>query len=242
MSTDFATSWTESDLLTGETIPPLENGDRLTRAEFYRRWEAMPQVKHAERVEGVVYMAAAVRRESHGRPHYRIIGWLHSYEAETPGVEGGDNTTLQLDLDNDPQPDAYLLVDPACGGRCAFTADDYIANGPELIIEVAASSASYDLHQKLDAYRRNGVQEYTVWKTLENEIVWFRLVDGVYVECEPDLNGVFKSEVFPGLWLNAPAMLRGDLKQVLETLRVGIASDAHATFVKHLESQRKTDN
>ncbi|MCA9111942.1 MAG: Uma2 family endonuclease [Planctomycetaceae bacterium] len=242
MSTDIVTSQTTPVRDDTAVIPPLENGDRLTRAEFYRRWEAMPEVKHAERIEGVVYMAAAVRRESHGRPHYRIIGWLNAYEAETPGTEGGDNTTLQLDLHNDPQPDVYLLIDPACGGQCEFTDDDYIAHGPELIVEISASSASRDLHQKFDAYRRNGVKEYIVWKTLEEEIVWFRLQDGVYRKVEAGLDGVFKSEVFPGLWLDAPAMLRGDLKQVLTKLHEGIATEQHGTFVKHLESQLTTDN
>jgi Uma2 family endonuclease len=220
-----------------QAIPPLENGDCLTRAEFYRRWEAMADLKRAERIEGVVYMTAAVRRQHHGRPHYRIVTWLGNYESATPGVEGGDNTTLQLDLDNDPQPDAYLLIDPAAGGQCVFTDDDYIANGPELIVEITASSASRDLHQKFDAYRRNGVREYVVWKTIEEEIVWFRFQDDVYVEVEP-MDGLFKSAVFPGLWLDAAAMIRGDLKSALETLGEGLATPEHADFVKQLESQR----
>lgn len=219
-------------------VPPLENGDRLTRAEFYRRWEAMPELKRAERIEGVVYMGAAVRRKSHGHPHGLILGWLMQYEAETPGTEMGDNTTIQLDPDNDPQPDGYLLILPEHGGQCRFTADDYIENGPELICEISASSASRDLHLKFNVYRRNGVKEYVVWKTLENEILWFRLQDDVYVEVEPDEQGVFISEVFPGLWLDAPAMLRGDLKQVIARLREGTAGDQHAAFVSEL-AQRK---
>ncbi len=224
-------------------VPPLENGDVLSRAEFYRRWEAMPQLKRAERIEGVVYMAAAaVRRKSHGKPHGHLLGWLAQYEAETPGTEMGDNATVQLDPDNDPQPDAYLLILPEHGGQCRFTDEDYIENGPELVAEVSASSASRDLHQKFDVYRRNGVKEYVVWKTLENEIVWFRLLDEVYVEVEPDADGIFKSEIFPGLWLDAPAMIRGDLKQVLDKLRDGMATDEHSAYVKQLESQLTTDN
>ncbi len=242
MSTDTETTATTTPRSSESVIPPLENGDLLTREEFYRRWEAMPHIKSAERIEGIVFMAAAVRRESHGRPHYRMISWLGVYESETPGTEGGDNSTLQLDLDNDPQPDVYLLIDPKCGGQCEFTEDDYIAHGPELIVEVSASSASRDLHQKFHAYRRNGVKEYVVWKTLENEIVWFRLENDVYVEVEPSTDGIFKSEVFPGLWLDTRAMISGDLKGVLTKLREGIATEEHAAFVKHLESQLTTDN
>jgi len=222
-------------------VPPLENGDRLTRAEFYRRWEAMPDLKCAERIEGVVYMAAAVRRKSHGHPHGLVLSWLGQFEAETPSTEMGEAATIQLDPDNDPQPDGYLLVLPECGGQCTFTDDDYIENGPELIVEVSASSASRDLHQKFHVYRRGAVKEYVVWKTLEDEIVWFRLQDDVYGEVPPDKDGVFKSEVFPGLWLDAPAMIRGDLKQVIARLREGLAGDAHKAFVEQLESRRTTD-
>lgn len=92
------------------TIPPLENGDKLTRAEFERRYEAMPQVKKTELIEGVVYMASPVRAKSHGKPHAQIMTWLGTYEAATPGVEALDNTTLRLDTDNEPQPDAILRI------------------------------------------------------------------------------------------------------------------------------------
>ncbi len=242
MSTDIAASKSTSVRDETAVIPPLENGDRLTRAEFYRRWEAMPELKRAERIEGIVYMAASVRRKSHGKPHGHLLGWLAQYEAETRGTEMGDNSTVQLDPDNDPQPDAYLLILPEYGGQCRFTADDYIENGPEFVAEVSASSASRDLHQKFQVYRRNNVREYVVWKTLEDDILWFRLRDDIYVEIEPDADGIFKSEVFPGLWLDAPAMLRDDLKQVLTKLHEGIATEQHATFVKHLESQLTTDH
>lgn len=242
MSTVAATSESATAQSSIAKTPPLENGDRLTRAEFYRRWEAMPKLRCAERIEGVVYMAAAVRRKSHGHPHGQLMTWLGNFEAETPGTEMGDAATIQLDPDNDPQPDGYLLIVPECGGQCRFTDDDYIENGPELIVEVSASSASRDLHQKFNVYRRNGVKEYLVWKTLEQEIVWFRLQDDFYVEVKADDHGVFKSEVFPGLWLDAPAMIRGDLKQVLTTLRQGIGSDPHSDFTRKLASQRTANH
>src|SRR5262249_33252195 len=153
---------------------------------FERRYEAMPHVKKAELIEGVVYMPSAVRYRPHGRPHFQLIGWLAAYEAATPGVEGGDNTSVRLDLDNEPQPDALLLVDPAHGGQAVISADHYIERAPELVAEVAASSASYDLHTKLNVYRRNGVREYIVWRVLEQQIDWFVLRAGSYERQTPD--------------------------------------------------------
>ncbi|BAY19296.1 hypothetical protein NIES21_51560 [Anabaenopsis circularis NIES-21] len=150
---------TTSQLL---TIPPLENGDKLTRAEFERRYHAMPNLKKAELIERVVYVASPVRAKTHGKPHSRIMTWLGTYEAATLGVETLDNTTVRLDADNEPQPDALLRIEQ--GGQSSITEDDYVEGAPELIVEIAASSASYDLHEKLKVYRRNQVQEYLVWR------------------------------------------------------------------------------
>jgi hypothetical protein len=143
-------------------IPPLENGDRLTRAEFERRYEAMPHLKKAELIEGVVYVPSPVRHRYHGKQHSRLNAWLVHYEAGTPGVDVGDNSTVRLDLDNEPQPDCLLFIQPEHGGRVKFDEKGYIEGGPDLVAEVAASSVSYDLHNKLNAYRRNGVREYVV--------------------------------------------------------------------------------
>src|SRR2546427_7660206 len=149
-----------------EPIPPLEPGDRLTRPEFERRYAAMPHLKKAELLEGIVYMPSPVCHADHGRPHFNVIGWLGRYCDETPGVEGGDNSSLRLDLDNEPQPDAFLMIQAACGGHARIDEDDYVAGGPELIAEVAASSVSYDLGDKQNVYRRSGVREYVIWRVL----------------------------------------------------------------------------
>ncbi len=129
-------------------IPPLENGDRLTRYEFERRYATMPQNKKAELIEGVVYMAAALRFRSHGEPHSNIMGWLWTYKTATPGVALGDAPTVRLDSDNEPQPDAVLLIESQCGGRSRVSEDDYIEGVPELVVEIAASSAAIDLGDK----------------------------------------------------------------------------------------------
>ncbi|MEN9217652.1 MAG: Uma2 family endonuclease [Gloeomargarita sp. DG_2_bins_126] len=210
-------------------LPPLENGDRLSRSEFERRYHAMPHLKKAELIEGVVYVVSPLRATAHSSPHGDIMGWLWNYKVATPGVALYDNPTVRLDGDNEPQPDAVLRL--ANGGQSSISPDDYIEGAPELIVEIAASSASYDLHDKLRVYRRNGVQEYIVWRTYSQAIDWFYLEDGQYQLQSPDAQGILRSRQFPGLWLAVPALLAGDLAQVLETLQQGIATPDHQRFV-----------
>ncbi len=217
-----------------DPILPLENGDRLTRAEFERRYQAMPELKKAELIEGVVYMPSPVRVHRHGRPHNHMNVWLGTYEARTPGLVAADNSTVRLDLDNEPQPDVLLFVDPARGGQAALSDDDYLEGAPELVVEIASSSASYDLGVKKNVFRRNGVREYVVWRVLDHEIDWFVLRQGVYEPLARDAAGVYRSEVFPGLWLDSRAMLAGDLATVLEVLQQGLETPEHAALVERL--------
>ena len=213
-------------------LPPLENGDRLTRPEFERRYQAMTHIKKAELIEGVVYMGSPVRVRSHGTPHAQIMAWLTDYWVATPGVNLADNTTVRLDSDNEPQPDALLRQEE--GGQSSISEDDYIEGAPELIVEIAASSAAYDLRDKLNAYRRNGVQEYIVWQVHDRRIDWFRWKEGAYVPLEPDTEGILKSEVFPGLWLGVKPLLEGNLKAVLAILQSGLETAEHQVFVRKL--------
>lgn len=215
-------------------LPPLENGDRLTSLEFEQRYQAMPDLKKAELIEGKVYMASPVRIASHGRPHAQIMTWLGLYYTSTPGVDLGDNATVRLDIDNEPQPDALLRLEPSVGGKSRISDDDYVEGAPELIVEIAASSAAIDLGDKKNAYRRNGVQEYIVWQIYDRQVDWFSLTDGRYLSLQPDATGVIHSQVFPGLWLAVPALLNSDLAQVLAVLQSGLASTAHADFVKRV--------
>jgi Uma2 family endonuclease len=218
-------------------VPPLESGDRLSRVEFERRYAAAPQIKKAELIEGVVYVAAALRFRSHGQPHAQLIGWLFNYQVATPGVALADNATVRLDRDNEPQPDVALFLDPAVGGQVQVSADDYLEGAPELIAEVAASSASYDLGDKKRAYRRNGVQEYIVWQMFENRLDWFVLKEDEYVNLAPDADGVIRSQVFPGLWLAVEALLAGELPQVLMVLQQGLSSPEHEAFGQQLRDR-----
>lgn len=230
----FPTMTTTSTASSCNTVPPLENGDVLTRAEFERRYEAMPHLKKAELIEGVVYVPSPVRHTFHGHPHTHLTGWLVQYEASTPGVQASDNSTVRLDLDNEPQPDALLFIDPACGGQARIDVDGYIEGAPELVAEVASSSASYDLHVKLRVYRRNGVREYIVWRVLDHAVDWFVLRAGQYERLSVDAEGLLRSEVFPGLWLDPAALLRGDLATVLAVVQRGLASPEHDAFVARL--------
>jgi len=217
-----------------KVIPPLENGDRLTRQEFERRYDAMPHIKKAELIEGVVYMPSPVRHKSHSRPHAHIIGWLVGYCAATPGVDLGDNATVRLDADNEVQPDAFLRIEPEEGGNSRISDNDYIEGSPELIVEITATSAAYDLHDKLNVYRRTGVKEYIVWQTYECRLDWFRLCEGEYLILTPDEYGVVHSQVFPGLDLAVEALLKGDLAKVLSELQKGLNTVEHAAFVESL--------
>jgi Uma2 family endonuclease len=221
-------------LSTNGIIPPLENGDRLSRAEFERRYQAHPEIKKAELIEGVVYVASPVRARQHGWPHGRIIAWLGVYLAETPGVDLLDNATLRLDLDNEPQPDVSVWVD---GGNAFIDDDDYLRGAPELLVEVAGSSATIDLNQKLQVYSRNGVTEYLVLLTHEKEVRWYSFADGETQLLEPDADGVLRSRVFPGLYLQPTLFWQGKLADVLAVLRLGLVTSEHAAFVEQLQQR-----
>ncbi len=214
--------------------PPLENGDRLTRAEFERRYHAMPSAKKAELIEGMVHMPSPLHFEGHAEPHTMIITWLGVYRAATPGVRVGDNASVRLDADNEVQPDVLLRLDTDTGGHSRITPDDYLEGAPELVVEIAATSASVDLGDKLKVYRRNGVQEYVVWQVYDDRLNWFELKEGDYTQLTPDESGVIHSRVFPGLWLAVKALLDGDVKAVLAELQRGLETDEHRSFVERL--------
>ena len=215
-------------------IPPLKHGARLTRDEFERRYDTMPYIKKAELIEGVVYMPSPVRFDVHSEPHAHIITWLGVYCAATPGIRLGDNATVRLGDDNEPQPDALLRLDEALGGNSRISDDGYIEGATELIVEIAATSADYDLREKLETYRCHGVREYIVWRTEEGQLDWFRLVEGEYVLMAPDANSIIESQIFYGLRLAVKALLEGSLATVLSELQKGLETAEHAAFVEQL--------
>ncbi|MHB8574318.1 MAG: Uma2 family endonuclease [Dehalococcoidia bacterium] len=201
--------------------PPvvLESGDHLTRAEFHRRYCLRPDIRRAELVQGVVYLASPVRATVHGEPHGAMTAWLVVYASRTPGVRCGSDSTVLLETDTEVQPDVCLFREPPPGpGAARITARGYIEGAPQLVVEIAASSASYDLHEKLRAYERAEVTEYVAWRTLDAALDWFRLHEGKYRIVTPDASGVIESTAFPGLRLNVAKLLAGDMAGVLAEL------------------------
>ena len=228
---------TASPMTDRSAIPELCAGDRLTRDEFERRYAAMPHCKKAELVEGVVYMPSPVNQRRHGGPHLLLAGWLDNYLTLTPGLDAGDNATVRLDLENEPQPDLHMRR--LRGGAATIGREGYVEGPPDFVAEVAASSASYDLHDKLRAYQRNGVLEYLVWRVDDRAVDWFELRGGRYQPLAPDADGVLRSANFPGLWLDAPALLRMDRAAVRDRLAAGLRSPEHAEFAALLRTERR---
>ncbi|HEX7378748.1 MAG TPA: Uma2 family endonuclease [Pirellulales bacterium] len=224
--------------VTEQRAPPLRAGDQLNREEFLRRWEAHPRIKLAELIGGTVYMPSPVSVD-HGGMDADVGGWLTMYKAYTPGTASERNTTSFL-LEDTPQPDLNLRLLPEYGGR-SWEEGKYLHGVPELLAEVCASTASYDLHQKFDLYQAAGVPEYLAVVIYEQEIRWHLLADGRYRLLSPDADGLYRSRIFPGLWLDGQALLSGDVRQVLECLQKGLASAQHEQFVAEFAARRNIE-
>lgn len=218
--------------------PPLACGDQLDADEFFRRYCATADVKKAELIDGVVYMPSPVSHGFHGRPNLLVDGWLAVYLAGTPGVDASTNATVKLGDADQPQPDAMLFLIPEAGGRVTTDAGRYIVGAPDLVVEVSASTASLDRNAKLRAYERHAVREYVILRVYDGAVDWFTLTPAGFAPGVPDpADGVLKSAVFPGLWLDPAALVRGDMAGVLAALQRGLASPEHAAFVADLRAR-----
>jgi Uma2 family endonuclease len=216
--------------------PPLREGDRLTSDEFIRRWEAMPDLKRVELIDGIVYMPSPLSYD-HGDFQSALLHWLCTYEDNTPGCRAGAPTTWLMSKKDVPEPDVTLRILPEYGGRSQLEGI-YIAGAPELLVEVALSSRSRDTGVKLKLYQSMGVREYLIAIASEEQFLWNILADGVYHPLAPDSDGILRSRCFPGLWLDPAALWRRDRKQILAVLQQGLASPEHAGFVTHLAGQK----
>jgi hypothetical protein len=206
----------------------------MTREEFHRVYEMTPEHVRAELIGGIVYMASPLKRP-HATNHPPLSSVLFIYESRTPGVETGDNGTILLGDDSEPQPDLYLRILPAFGGQSRDDAE-YVAGAPELVAEIAHSSRAIDLHGKKDDYTRNGVIEYVVFLVAEKQLRWFDLRAGT--EFVADTAGVFRSAVFPGLWIDSRALVARDADALLATLNTGLATPEHSAFIGQLSARR----
>ncbi len=201
--------------------PRLQSGDHLTRDQFERIYHLHPEIKKAELIEGVVFVASPVYLP-HSYFHGRITTWAGVYEGLTPIVMFADNLSVRLDLDNEVQPDVALWY---IDGQATAPENTYLEGAPDLVIEVAASTAQYDLHSKKNVYRRRtGVREYVVLIVNEKRTEWSVAQEGKFVEVVPE-NDVYKSQVFPGLWFDSAAFWREDTKQLLAVLQQGMTAD-----------------
>jgi hypothetical protein len=219
-------------------LASLIDGERLTRDEFLRRYEAMPHVKKAELIGGIVRMPSPVSR-AHGTRDIRLGTWLQVYAAYTPGCEAASNSTWLM-LGDAPQPDCDLRVLPEYGGESGAEGS-YAAGAPELIAETSQSSVSIDLTEKKKLYRAAGVGEYLVLLIPKKELRWFRLASTGYKRAIVPADGILRSQMFPGLWLHVSALISGDMAKVLETLQQGLSAPEHAAFVRRL-ARRQADN
>lgn len=213
-------------------LPPLENGDHLDQKTFHARYEAMPEGTRAELIGGTVYMSSPLKRP-HGKMHMRASRWLLDYEEATPGTEGFDNATILLGEASEPQPDLCLLIAHAERGQTSEE-DEYIVGAPELIVEIASSTESIDLHGKRRDYEQAGVREYVVVLVRQARVLWFVSRNGQFEELPLSDDGIYRSEVFPGLWLDPAALLRLDGPRLREMLQQGLASPEHAAFIARL--------
>lgn len=217
-------------------IPTLMPGDNLTREEFLRIWEQHPEIKHAELIGGIVYMSSPVSI-GHGVYDGYAGTWLGVYCAGTPGTQTGHECTSFLRKDT-VQPDHFLRILEDHGGK-SWLDEIYLAGSPEMLMEICRSSVAYDLHQKYDLYQSAGVQEYLAVLLYEKEIRWHILKDGAYQLLQPDQDGIHRSQVFPGLWLDSQALLKGDMQKVLATLQQGLAAAEHESFVRQLAARKR---
>lgn len=227
-----------------EVVPRLEAGDHLDQPTFHHRYKHMPEGFRAELIGGVVIVPSPLAYR-HGRHHGMVMNWLGHYEVDTPGVVVLDGASVILGDDSEPQPDGILLLKPEYGGKTHLVQLDeekelYVAGAPELVVEVASSSQAYDLYEKKHDYERLGVQEYIVVLLRDRDARWFVRSGDRFVDLDKPTDGVYKSRVFPGLWLDVPALLAEESRKMIETLRLGLASPEHATFVGKLQEQHRT--
>ncbi len=219
-------------------VPPFENGERMDQKTFHALYEQTPKGFRAELISGVVHLPSPVSLR-HSRPNNLIGGWLFTFSAATEGTEVLSDNTAIMSEDSEPQPDQSLIVIPDAGGQTGVNERDYLTGAPELAVEISNSTAHIDLHAKLRDYEQFGVREYLVVLVREREVRWFGRRKDRFTPMKPDADGVLKSKVFPGLWLDAAGVFDRTARRLLATLRLGLASPEHAKFAAKLAKKLK---
>ena len=216
--------------------PPVD-GDCLSVNEFLRRY--LPYRRHlkAELINGLVSLNRGVRADLEDLSNSVIQSWVRSYAGLTPGTRMDVNTIVILAWDTVPQPNIVLRVLSENGGKSRMTDGGTLKDAPELMVDFTTSHQTFDIRDKLGAFRRHGVAEYLVWWANDQKLDWFCLEQGKYALNLPDSNGVLTSPSFPGLRLNLSALLNRNSAAVMATLRRSLESSEHAGFVARLEKQ-----
>ncbi|MDR3637742.1 MAG: Uma2 family endonuclease [Isosphaeraceae bacterium] len=218
-----------------KTLPPLIAGQRLDRATFHERYEAMPPDTRAELVGGIVYMPSPLGYD-HGERDADISDWIGHYKRYTPGVRRALNATTQFDDYGEPQPDLQLRIPEERGGSSRIE-NGYVVGPPEFVIEVSKTTRKHDLGPKKADYERAGVAEYLFIGLDPQEIRWFIRRGDRFEELPPGADGVYRSEVFPGLWLEPAAFFDEDTDRLFATLDRGLATAEHQAFVARLSAR-----
>jgi Uma2 family endonuclease len=215
----------------------LVEGERLDQPTFHALYEAMPPGTRAELIDGVDYMPSPASIE-HGEAQVPVIVWLSYYAENTPGVRAMDNVTTILGWKSEPQPDGVLRILPDFGG-CKWDVEGFVHGAPELVAEVAKATRYVDLGPKLSDYERGGIQEYVVRAIDPDQIYWFGQEDGALKKRRLDDDGLYRSVVFPGLWLDPVALVEGNTRRLRAIIELGCATAEHAEFAARLAAARQ---
>jgi hypothetical protein len=220
-------------------VPPFENGDRLDQKTFHDLYERTPFRFRAELVDGIVYLKIPKPVRLRRRPRLSLSVWLGAYEAETEGVQIAMHATNILIDRNETHPYQTVIVDPALGGRTSINADDFVEGGAELLVEIAERSCSLPYHKKFEQYQKANVREYIIVNLESRNFNWFTNTANGFQPIKPNADGIMKSRVLPGLWLDREATLNDNNKRVRAVLDSGLASPEHAKFVTKLQRKLK---
>jgi Uma2 family endonuclease len=218
--------------------PILFDGQRLDQPTFHELYSQMPEGFRAELIDGVVRLMNMPLYSDHGRPDANLTGLLCMYSFETPGTIVQIATPTRLGPKSEVQPDSALLIDPAFGGRTFDDERGLTTNAPELVVEIASSTLRLDLNAKKRVYEEAGALEYVVLDVPHQKFHWFALNEGRFEPLEIDPDGLYRSKVFHGLWVDEAAFVRNDGRAMTTSLRLGLESPEHAAFVERLRENR----
>jgi Uma2 family endonuclease len=212
-------------------LPIMHNGDHMKQPEFHFAYSSMPENYRAELIGGVVFEPSPVSY-SHARNDNMFHDLITQYAKKSKLAEVAPNATVILSEDDEVQPDVLLRLPEELGGRSRLVGK-FLEGAPELVAEIAYSSRAIDLHLKKQRYAKAGVIEYLVFCIEPKKLHWFRLQEEKGIKRNGD--GTFCSKVFPGLWINEPALIEANSERADEILAEGLNSEEFNDFKNQLQ-------